>query len=56
VTAEALAAWTAVAGTLATCGGVLWRSGRRDGKIDQVLEQLTELTKDHEARLRAGKL
>lgn len=63
MTAEALAAWVAVAGTMGTCGAVIFRTGRRDGKIDAVLEGVQktqadqlELIKDHEARLRAGKL
>ena len=47
--AAALTAFAALIGTLA---GVLIRSGRRDGKIDAVLEQLTRITQDHETRLR----
>lgn len=30
--------------------------GRRDGKVDAVLEELTKITADHEARLRKGRL
>lgn len=30
--------------------------GERDGKIDAALVVLTDIAKDHEARLRAGKL
>lgn len=33
-------------------GGAIWRGGRRDGKIDAVLEQLTKIVEDHETRLR----
>jgi hypothetical protein len=31
-------------------------SGRRDGKIDEVLAELKEITRDHETRLRKGRL
>jgi len=39
------ARWAAVA-------GAVWRGGRRDGKIDSVLELLTKITGDHEDRIR----
>ena len=47
--AGALIALAALVGGL---GGALWRGGRRDGKIDAVLEQLGRIVEDHEARLR----
>lgn len=47
---SALVATTMALGVLA---GALWRGGRRDGKIDAVLQQLTKLVEDHEARIRA---
>lgn len=36
-----------------TVGGLLYKSGRREGKVDELLEQLTDIAKDHEKRLRA---
>lgn len=33
--------------------GLIWRDGRRDGKIDTLLEELTRIGRDHEDRLRA---
>ncbi|MHB1595401.1 MAG: hypothetical protein ACYCO9_16460 [Streptosporangiaceae bacterium] len=49
-------AWTE-AGTglllmFAAAAGALWRGGRRDGKIDAVLERLTDISSDHEKRIR----
>ena len=44
----ALAATTAGGGAL----GYVWRGGRREGKIDAVLERLTGITEDHEDRIR----
>ena len=48
--------WIAVAisgaGLLGILAGVLVRGGRRDGKIDAVLEQLTKIIEDHEGRIR----
>jgi hypothetical protein len=38
---------------LGTCAAVLWRGGRRDGRIDAVLERLADIAGDHETRLRA---
>lgn len=50
------ASWAAVAVAGLMMGGglltALWRGGRRDGKLDQLLEELTALGKDHEVRLR----
>jgi hypothetical protein len=37
-------------------GGLLWRAGRRDGKVDAAIEQLTSIAKDHEERLRAWRI
>ena len=48
-----VAAVAALAALIGTCGGVLWSGGRRDGKIDAILEQLASITQDHETRLRA---
>lgn len=48
--AAAAVSFAALAGTFA---GSLWRGGRRDGKIDAVLDQLTRIVEDHEVRLRA---
>lgn len=50
------AGWAAVivsaTGMAGLGAGVLVRGGRRDGKIDTILEQLTKISQDHEARLR----
>lgn len=50
------ATWLSAAATvfmaLGVLVGMIWRSGKRDGKIDAVLERLTALTDDHEYRLR----
>lgn len=43
----------AVFGLLVTIGAVIWRDGRRDGRIDTVLEQLTKIAVDHEDRIRS---
>ena len=32
--------------------GAMWRTGRLEGQITALLKQLTDLTTDHEARLR----
>ena len=37
------------AGSIAT---MVWRAGRRDGKVDQILEQLTAVAQDREQRIR----
>lgn len=47
--ASVIAGFAAVAGTGA---GVLWRGGRRDGRVDAVLERLTDIAEDHEERIR----
>lgn len=48
--------WAAAAVAIVMMGltfaGFIWRTGRRDGRIDAVLERLTDLTEDHEVRLR----
>lgn len=50
------AAWAGVAVSallaLVAVLAVIQRAATRDGKIDAVLEQLTELTADHEDRIR----
>jgi hypothetical protein len=33
--------------------GLIWRDGRRDGKIDTLLEEIIRLSRDHETRIRA---
>lgn len=43
----------AVIGTLITIAAIVWRDGRRDGRVDAVLERLTHIAEDHEIRLRA---
>jgi hypothetical protein len=35
---------------------ILTRGARRDGKVDQILDELKEIARDHEQRLRAGGL
>ncbi len=50
--ATVLGALVALAGLLGVVGGRLWRGGRREGKVDQVLEDLTQLVGDHEDRIR----
>ena len=48
--------WAAVLVAAAMMGGtviaVIWRGGRRDGRVDAVLERLTDLAEDHETRIR----
>jgi len=52
------ASWAAVVVGAAMFAGMvtgwIWRAARREGKIDTILAQLTALTADHEARLRAA--
>ena len=54
------ASWAAVwisAGTaLASVAGLVFRGGRRDGRVDAVLEQLARITGDHEKRIRGLEL
>lgn len=38
------------------CAGVFWRLGRREGKVDEILDELKAARQDHEQRLRAGHL
>lgn len=47
-----LAALVPTAALAGAAVGSIWRGGRRDGKIDTVLEQLTKMAQDHETRLR----
>lgn len=46
-------ALTAMLIMIFTGTGMIWRAGRHDGKVDAALEKLTEITIDHEKRLRA---
>ncbi|MHB1877556.1 MAG: hypothetical protein ACYCPF_22205, partial [Streptosporangiaceae bacterium] len=50
------AAWSAVLLSAllltATLIGVVWRGGRRDGKLDAILEELRRIGVDHEERIR----
>jgi hypothetical protein len=50
------AAWAGVAvallAVLLSAAAMLVRGARRDGRVDEVLERLTGLAEDHEARLR----
>jgi hypothetical protein len=51
-----MTAWIAVGITglvaAASFARALWLGGRRDGKIDAILERLTEGHEDHETRIR----
>ena len=47
--AAVLVALVMMTGTVAA---VIWRGGRRDGRVDAVLERLTDLAEDHEGRIR----
>ena len=51
-----LAALVPAAALAGAACGAIWRGGRRDGKIDAVLEQLTKIAQDHETRLRLVEL
>jgi hypothetical protein len=53
MTAAWALAFAALTTLLGGCIGSLWRGGRREGKVDAVLEQLTRITADHENRIRA---
>lgn len=50
------AAWLSALAAAVVClialAGIVWRDGRRDGKLDAILNQLTQLGQDHETRLR----
>ena len=47
-----VSAIAAIAVMIGTALGLIWRAGRRDGKVDEILRELADLVKDHEARLR----
>lgn len=51
------AAWSAVLLSAlllaATLIGIVWRGGRRDGKLDAILDELRRIGADHEERIRA---
>ena len=49
---DAIAALATAAAAAGSCAGVLWHGGRREGRVDTVLEQLTAIIADHETRLR----
>ena len=36
----------------AALAGWVFRAGRRDGKLDAILERLTDVSEDHEGRIR----
>ncbi|MGH3275890.1 MAG: hypothetical protein ACRDNZ_16390 [Streptosporangiaceae bacterium] len=50
------ASWASVLAAVAVLAGALsarlWAAGRREGRIDAVLEKLTELTADLDERVR----
>lgn len=50
------AAWASVLVAFAVAIGVLagriWAAGRREGKVDQLLDDVVQLLGDHEDRLR----
>lgn len=51
------ATWAGVALTALLLAGTLlavtWRGGRRDGKLDAILDELRRIGTDHEERIRA---
>jgi hypothetical protein len=51
------AAWAGSVIAMVTCvlaiAGLVYKAGRREGKLDEVLERLTDIADDHEDRLRA---
>jgi hypothetical protein len=51
------AAWAAVlVAVVAACGSAatyIWRGGRREGRLDAILERLSGIAEDHESRIRA---
>jgi hypothetical protein len=51
------ASWTqaivAIIAMLSTSGALIWRAGRHEGKVDAILDRLTEIAGDHEDRIRA---
>ena len=50
------AVWISAGTALASVAGLVFRGGRRDGRVDAVLEQLARITGDHERRIRAVEL
>lgn len=54
--AAILAAFGAVGGLGLGVAAQIRRGAERDGKVDAVLERLTDLAEDHEKRLRRGGL
>ncbi len=50
------AAWAGSIVAMISCAGAIstlaWRGGRRDGELAEILRQPTQMTADHEARLR----
>jgi hypothetical protein len=54
------AAWAGSIAAMIMCAGavagLVWRTGRRDGKVDQILENHEKTLTDHEQRLRAWRL
>jgi hypothetical protein len=54
------AAWFSSIAAVVMCaggiGGLIWRAGRRDGKIDEILDRHDKKLDDHENRLRRVRL
>lgn len=50
------AGWAAVAVAaivaLGSVTGLIWKSGRHEGKLDAILVRLTAMAEDHETRIR----
>lgn len=42
----------ALALMVGTFGGALWRGGRREGQLAEILENLQNIVRDHETRIR----
>jgi hypothetical protein len=53
MTAEWAAVVISAITALAAVAVAVLREGRREGKLDACLEQLTEIVRDHEERIRA---
>lgn len=51
-----VAVWVSSGTALISVAGLVFRGGRRDGRVDAVLEQLANITGDHERRIRGLEL